>query len=185
MAVVGAGSAPVTTEWFEQPRPEPNAVFDRSRTLITRGRRTLTPGVPVPVRAMRDVVRIVPAPRPSLVMVLASTPVATLSWEYDLDSGAPLRAVSGSVAASRLEAAARLLGELGDPASVPALVGLVDHPHHFVRWAAVRAVAALDPTVGVGLLRRAVDDEHPHVRRAAATALGQLDAAHPAGAGPG
>lgn len=184
MAVVGAGSAPIETEWYEQPRPDPNAVFDRTRKLISRGRRTLVAGEPVRVRAARDIVRIAPADQPSCVAVLASAPVATLSWEYDLDTGDPIRAVSGSAAASRLEAAARLLGELGDPASVPTLVALAKHPHHFVRWAAMRAAAALDLTVGVELLRGATADEHPHVRKAAGTALRQLDGDHSA-ASPG
>jgi hypothetical protein len=185
MAVVGKGSAPIVTEWYEQPRPDPNTVFDRTRVLIPRGRRTLVAGEPVRVRAARDVVRIVPADEPSFVAVLASVPVAVLSWEYDLDSGVPARAVSGSTAASRLEATARLLGELGDPSCVPALAELAHHPHHFVRWAAVRAVAVLDPMRGVELLRRAVEDEHPHVRKAACAALRQIEQSHrSAPAGP-
>jgi HEAT repeat protein len=86
-----------------------------------------------------------------------------------------LRALSASVDASRLEYTVRLLGELGDPASVPRLLDLTRHRLHFVRWAAVRAVLSIEPGRAVEVLTAAAADRHPHVRRAAERSLQQIE----------
>jgi hypothetical protein len=165
--------APLSCNVFSQPEPQPNDVFDPTRQLAPPRRITLRPGDSVPLVAGSDVVQVIPdAAEPTILLKLLSPPVVPLLWEYDLVTRAPIRAVSGSVASSRLEYMAALMASMDHAGAAPTLVRMAgDHPHHFVRWAALRAVAALDRQEGERLLQVAAADPHPHIRRAAVKAL--------------
>jgi HEAT repeat protein len=69
---------------------------------------------------------------------------------------------------------------MGDQASLPQLWDLIkNHPDHFVRWGALRAVVAIDLEEGTqALAMAAVEDPHRHVREAAAAALQKVCATH-------
>ena len=45
------------------------------------------------------------------------------------------------------------------------------HPAHFVRWAAIQGLGAVNPEKAVERLKQSLTDEHPHIRRAAAKHL--------------
>jgi HEAT repeat protein len=64
-----------------------------------------------------------------------------------------------------------------DPGAVPALEGLMEHPAHYVRWAALQAIFSLDRERGAALLKTATTDPHEHVRTAALRSLEKLNAA--------
>jgi len=54
---------------------------------------------------------------------------------------------------------------------------LMEHPAHYVRWAALQAIFSLDRERGAALLKTAAADPHEHVRTAAIRSLEKLNAA--------
>ncbi|WP_437753451.1 HEAT repeat domain-containing protein [Sorangium sp. So ce1389] len=170
VAAVG-GNGSVDVEMFTQPEPEPCDVFDRRRRLVRKGQQRLEPGDVALFRAGADLFRLTPSEKPSVMLVFTSGTVAPLRWQYDSETLHPLRAISASPTASRLDYVARLLAEISDASSVPALKSLLDHEDHFVRWSAVRGIMRLDHAEGLAAVRAALEDPHPHVRNAARKAL--------------
>jgi hypothetical protein len=168
------GTAGPTYAWYEQTAPLPNEVFDRSRVLTPTGIRTFPPGEVYRIRAGIDVSRLLPPQQTVILLFLGSRNVLPLRWEYD-DKLRPLRAMAATPTASRFEFTARMLAEFGDRESLEPLGELAEHPDHFVRWAAVRAVMRIDFDAGLHLLHAAGEDRHPHVRRAATRALENLE----------
>lgn len=163
-------------ECFEHQDQLENPILDRTKKLVCCPERVVAQGDVVSFRAARDIYRIRPSDSPVLLLILTSRPIVSICWEFDSSTLLPRRAMSTSPEASRLEFTARLLSELGDPSSVPALKGLLQHPEHFVRWEAIRAVARIDAAEGLALLRDARNDPHPHIRNAALRELEQAAA---------
>jgi HEAT repeat protein len=67
----------------------------------------------------------------------------------------------------------KVVRDLGNEASLPVLRKLTQSPHHYVRWSAIQAAAALDGVVGLVLLRAAANDPHPHIRDTARRVIAQ------------
>ncbi len=63
------------------------------------------------------------------------------------------------------------LGELGDPAAVPALIPLIDSPHPALRWRATQALAWSCPPGATAPLRDALRHQDVQVRSASAVGL--------------
>jgi len=159
---------------YEQPQPEPHDVFDRSRTLRSAGTLRCGPGDSIVVRAGRDVLIADEVHGPSLVVDLKSHESRTTIWSYDRTTLEPLRFNVARRMHGRVEYAARMLGHIGNASSETALETLLEHPAHFVRWNAVRALTRLNAERGVASLRRLLDDPHPDVRTTAERALSKL-----------
>jgi hypothetical protein len=121
--------------------------------------------------AGRDLVHAYSGKTASVWLTFVSGTEADACWIYDYPTLAAVRKQASTLATTRLEAAARLVTELGYSPAAEALAGLCEHPAHYVRWGALRQLARLDPKRALELLRRAKDDPHPHVRNAAAAAL--------------
>jgi len=167
----------VSLDMFEQLNPTPYTVVDRSKELTPRASRTLRAGSVTRIRAAIDVFRVNPVDSPALIIMFATTNVVPLRIEYDTDTLRPSRAIAASLESSRLEFTARMLSEIGNANSIASMSGLIEHPDHFVRWAAIRSVSGIDIHAGRNLVLGALDDAHPHVRAAAARALTAIDAA--------
>jgi hypothetical protein len=109
-------------------------------------------------------------------MTFSSARTRELLWEIDPKTPAVCRAVSADVGASRIEYVVELLGRLADPQSLDTLKILArDHPAHFVRWSAIKALARIDPGTALQNLRDARFDCHPHIRDAAVKSLTTID----------
>lgn len=105
-----------------------------------------------------------PKPKPNLAQLLATLAATEGDDSRTLDA--------------RRTAAAAALGELKDPAAVPALIGALAHPNQ-VCVAAALALGRLRAEASVAALQAVLEDEHKFwmPRGAAAVALGQLGAA--------
>src|SRR6185437_1152306 len=114
---------------------------------------------------------------PTLVACFSSAATLTTRWEYDSATLARTRLVAADHSVSRLQLLASVLAEMKDPGAVPALEGLMEHPAHYVRWAALQAIFSLDRERGAALLKTAAADPHEHVRTAAIRSLEKLNAA--------
>ena len=162
---------------YHQPRPMPNDVFDKSRSIASMGSNELSQWQGAYFRAGEDTYLIQPPSQdeePPLLAILVSSDKLSLRWEYDVASLAPSRLISVDNASSRLEFVIWMLTALDDDSCLPSLEGLVAHPAHFVRWAALQAICHFDAERGMRSLAEATNDPHEHIRRAASTALSQV-----------
>jgi hypothetical protein len=149
-------------------------LFDRSARPTRKGEEDLAPGNHLRLEAFRDIVEIRPAAEVRIALVLSSAPVHTIRWSYDRATLEPLECATSTLNANHLSNAAWALVQLGHPRAAEAIAGLYEHPAHYLRWTAVRAVMEVDPERGMDLLQRAASDPHPHVRLAAQRALSRL-----------
>lgn len=72
------------------------------------------------------------------------------------------------------QVAAKTLGEMNDPAAIPALIAAADHLDEDTRDAAVQALGQMGDASTVNALLKALEDRHYCVRATAARCLGQL-----------
>lgn len=165
------GCGPYSFHHFSQSKPEPVAVLDRTKKLIDLGPKQLMSGEVLHFSAARDVYKALPIEAPIILLFLLSEPIVRLQWEYDPETLMPIRAIAACPQAARLQFTARMLGEIGDQASLDPLESLLDHQDHFVRWEALRALARLNIDRALPQLEAALDDPHPHIRNAAVTSL--------------
>jgi hypothetical protein len=149
-------------------------VFIPSAHLEDLGTATLSVGAVARIRAGEAAIRLLHARGATTVAVVRSHDVCPIRSVANVATGLASYAMAASVHSSRLELACRMVAEIGEAADVPRLEGLLAHPHHFVRWAAIRAIGQLDGVRGHALLQRALDDAHPDVRETARLALAQM-----------
>ena len=90
---------------------------------------------------------------------------------YDRATLRPWMVQAGDPATTQVVCLAKVLGALGDSSSAKVLRAATRHPHHFARWAAVQALAAIDFDLALERIVAALDDPHPEVRDAARRAL--------------
>ena len=177
-------TTPIQIAQYLQPEPFPSEDLRRACRLTAQGSQLLTPGAVLKCRAGYDVVEFLPdADTNTLLMSLSATETIPYSWEYDRDTLGPVRFAPGNPTWSRMDYAIKLMGRMGDPKYLPALVRLAEHPAHFVRWSAVCAAVALDFEVGLKLLEQAKSDRHQHVSNAATKAIERFATAQATGAG--
>jgi len=167
----------VTTGRYREPVLESEGTAGR-HFLRFDGDETIAFGHSSYFKAGRDIF-VVRSERaaPTLVVCFSSAATLTTRWEYDAASLARTRLVAADHSVSRLQLLASVLAEMKDPGAVPALEGLMEHPAHYVRWAALQAIFSLDRERGAALLKTAAADPHEHVRTAAIRSLEKLNAA--------
>jgi len=107
----------------------------------------------------------------TVLLELRSSLVAEVEWSFDACSGRAWRCASRVPAHADAESSCDRARALGDARAIPALRGLLDHRWHGVRWAAARAIVALDRDEGEVALRMLGADPHPDLVCAARQAL--------------
>jgi hypothetical protein len=100
-------------------------------------------------------------------------PFADQTWHFDRDSLLSVFPSAAHVAQSTLVCIAKALGALQAPEALPHLLAIASHKSHFVRWAAIQAIAKVDREAAFGLLEQAAADPHPHVQSMARKVLAQ------------
>ena len=111
-----------------------------------------------------------------LLQVTLTAGRAPLAVEYDAVTHAFAAASATDPAASHRQMMATLLRRLGRVDAVPQLAALACDPAFFVRWHAVRELAALDPVAARPLLATmAANDPRGDIAAAAAAALARLN----------
>jgi HEAT repeat protein len=171
----------VTIARYREPEPEQSA--ERVRRLRFEGNEMVAFGQSSYFKAGQDIFVIRgDAAFPTLVACFASAATLTTRWEYETATLARVRVVAADHSVSRLQLLASVLAQMKNPCAIPALEGLMEHPAHYVRWAALEAIFSLDRERGAALLKTAATDPHEHVRTAAIRSLEKLNAAAACGA---
>lgn len=161
---------------YREPAGPATKTLDRSGQLELVGDERVPFGQSIYFKAGQNVFVIQNSTElPSLVACLSSTVTLTTRWEYDIVTRQRLRVMAADHSVSRLQLLASVLAEMQDPRAVTALVVLMEHPAHYVRWAALQAVICLDREHGISLLKKATNDPHEHVRSAAVRSLAKLN----------
>jgi HEAT repeat protein len=172
----------VTIGRYREPVRSSEEIADCASRLLFQGDETVAFGRSSYFKAGQDVFSIRNnAPAPALVACLSSAATLTTRSEYDATTLARVRVVAADHTVSRLQLLASVLAEMKDPRAIPALEGLIAHPAHYVRWAALQAIFCLDREQGAFLLKAAATDAHEHVRSAAIRSLARLNAPCPSG----
>ena len=161
-------------ETYRQPAPYPHDVLNRSSRLIREADALVPAGSVFEARAAESVFLVRAGTPSALAVTFGGRGLYRVRWQYDRQTLFPNSMVAVDGPSSRLEYTAWMLGELSDPASVPALSALLSHPAHQVRWSAIRAITRLDGAEGIRLLEGALADPHPHIRSSARSALERL-----------
>lgn len=170
-----AGDGHIGANLYRSAFDRDDTVFRRDHYLVPAGRRTLTGGDHVLLRACNDVVDFVEVAGRVVMLELALTAARPIVWNYDAETLKAAFASSGAVDATRMEFAIDLFHTLGAREAVPNLRRIArEHTHHWLRWKAIKALLHLDLTAGSEALSAAVDDPHPHVRNAARATLANL-----------
>jgi hypothetical protein len=112
---------------------------------------------------------------PVIAFVLSATDLKNYTWEYDRETLAPVRIVSGNNNHTRVEFTCHILGEIGNEQSLTVLFGLLNNPAHNVRWQAARSICKLDLEQGVNALKMLQQDSHEEVRALAIRSLAKID----------
>ena len=95
--------------------------------------------------------------------------------ELDLSGEAPRALIDATRDQDRdvRKAAAHALGEIGDPAAVPALAALARGQDNAIRYVAIHALTEIEDPAAVEVLVELLKDTDPEVRKLAARALGK------------
>ena len=112
-----------------------------------------------------------------MVYLQATTPLsaAPLTVEYDCDSHEFVGASSTDEASSRAQMMLTLLRSMDRRDSAPVFEAMLESPHFYTRWSAMRDFLALDAELALPHLRKMAEaDGHPEVRDAALQTLAIL-----------
>jgi|SRR5882672_494211 len=108
---------------------------------------------------------------PTLILKVQSKSVVPFEWSFDELTKKAWQCVPAALLDSNAEYSCVRAQALRDNSLAPELESMLEHPRHFVRWAAARALGMLSFEQGVLALKRLESDPHPHVARAASRAL--------------
>jgi hypothetical protein len=150
-----------------------NDILDRSKQLVVGDLISLVPGMILRFHSPSEMFRL-RFERPLLMIQLQSVTAVPLRWVFNPETLQPYRAVASRLSSSRLQFTCHTLAALGSPTSIPALKKLIDHPDHYVRWAAIQGICAISREDGLECLHRSLGDRHPHIRNAAQKTLSEF-----------
>lgn len=113
-----------------------------------------------------------------LIRLVVTPPVklrATQGWTFSRELLAPVGTSASHFRDTSMILTAGLLGEIGDESSISGLQVMAKNSSaHFVRWASIKAIAAIDADQAIEAAEWATKDEHPHIREAAEIVVHQL-----------
>lgn len=152
---------------YELPSTYVNSVFDRTCALTVSGTFEAKPGEIIRMDSSKYLYDI-HTPSPVAALRLYTATSQELQWAFDRKSLLPVQAISSTENASGLTLTMQVLSMLKDHRAIRSIQAIADqHSQHFVRWEAVKAIAKIDPLVGLAAITKATKDIHPHVVNAA------------------
>ena len=167
-AVVGKRS--LEADLYRLPPEHDGDVFAPSAPAVFAGHRTYGPGEVFTVDSRREAfdVRIA---EPVVALKFITTPFMRLQWTFDRQTLKATQAIASNPLDSELVTICLTLKAMKRTGSDALLDRLSRHPAHFVRWAAIQGLGAVNAEKAVERLKQSLTDEHPHIRRAAAKHL--------------
>lgn len=122
----------------------------------------------------RECIFDVDVSKPVATVKFMSAPFGALQVAFSRD-GKYEQAIAADPIDSELVTMCAALREMGEVSSSPVLNKLARHSSFFVRWAAIQAMAKVEPVLALSMLRDATNDDHPSIRVAARKMLSQFD----------
>ncbi|MFN3725909.1 MAG: HEAT repeat domain-containing protein [Allosphingosinicella sp.] len=171
---IKAGGA--TLSFWQAPEIEPGFSAAGSGTCRRVEQRRLNDGETFALDGRRESF-VVDHAQSDMVYLHAATPLdaAPLTVEYDCDSLEFVGASSTDEASSRAQMMLALLRTMDRRDAAPVFEAMLNSPHFYTRWAAMRDFLALDCERALPHLQRmAESDAHPEVREAAGETLAIL-----------
>lgn len=172
VGVLGPGN--LLCDQYRLPATHRPAVLDTNETLAYEATRTVRPFDYMVLDGATTAYDFY-ALEPTVLVRLFVRSSDALHHIFDRATLRPWLVQAGEPASTQIVCLLQALARFGNPTSVPHLDDASRHPHHFVRWAAVQAMAAIDPARAREQVRLALTDEHPDVRDAARRSLELLE----------
>ena len=147
---------------------------DNSR-VQPRGVARLSPGTTLRLSASEDAVAV-PCEHRVVVLKLTSALRDPLQRAYCRKTHRLVQAIAADPMHSDLVSMARALGAMRRTSASASLRRLAGHDAHFVRWAAMQALARVRGRRAMERLVAATSDPHPEVRNGAQRAVAMLEA---------
>lgn len=176
MMIAVIGSQPLIVNHHELPASINNEIYDPAIKLSPPRRETYLPGEVLKIDCERETVDLLVSVPAALVVKFTMSPSQSLQWAFARDDLSAIQAIAGNSVDSELVSLAQTLGAMSSVSSIATLLELTAHKRHFVRWAALQALAKIDPDRMPSLLRIATVDAHPHIRSAAFRAIEKMRA---------
>jgi hypothetical protein len=170
-AIVGVlGPGFLTCVRYRLPASHDRNVLAMGEELAYERTDSIAPGGYVVLRGDREVLDF-SSDGPTILVRLFQPADDALHHCYDRATRRAWMAQAGDPGSTQLVCLVNAVAHFADPASMPALEAVARHPHHFVRWAAIRGMAAISRENALGLVREALADPHPDIREAARRTL--------------
>ena len=110
------------------------------------------------------------------IVSFTSAPIGHQVWSFDRATKQSWAVSAASTEDTQIKETLGILRRFGLKEAAPTVERLCEHPHHDVRWEAIKTLGVLDAALALERLRQARSDAHPHVRASAARTLSTLQA---------
>lgn len=173
-ALIGVlGPQPLTCVRYRLPPWHDRDVLNVADELVYDRTCSIEPGRYVALRGEQDVLDFL-SDAPTILVRLFSPAHDVLHHCYDRLTRRPWMVQAGDPASTQLVCLINALAHFADPTSLCAFEAVSRHPHHFVRWAAIRAMATISRERALSLVCEALTDDHPDIRSAAQRTLAKV-----------
>ncbi|ESQ83749.1 hypothetical protein AEAC466_12160 [Asticcacaulis sp. AC466] len=153
-------------EIYALPDTWDSSIYDPTIVLQKTGEKIVHPGEILEVVPMGDIFRFSPE-CPTALLKLVSKSADAFEWSFDLKTGLPWQSIATDLMVSQIADACEGAKSLGDVEFTNALLDATYHNAHFIRWAAIQALATLNQEVALLRLAELTKDPHPHIASAA------------------
>lgn len=109
------------------------------------------------------------------LLTFTSAPIGSQMWSFDRESRQSWAVSSSSQESTQIKETLGILRRFRLKEAAPTVDRLCTHPHHDIRWEAIKTLGVLDAGLAIERLRQARSDAHPHVRASATRALSTLE----------
>lgn len=110
------------------------------------------------------------------LLAFTSAPIRSQVWSFDRDSRQSWSVAAASQESTQIKETLGILRRFKLREAAATVDRLCAHPHHDIRWEAIKTLGVLDAALAIERLREARSDTHPHVRASAARTLSTLSA---------
>ncbi len=168
------GSEPVVIDMYRMPEVDIE-VFETGAPLAYSHDIVLAPGQVLEL----DGLHWVADPRSggrNCIVTFTSAPLGSQVWSFDRATKKAWAVSASSQDDTQIKETLGILRRFRLKEAAPTVDRLCEHPHHDIRWEAIKTLGVLDAALAVERLRQARSDVHPHVRTSAARTLSTLEA---------
>lgn len=166
------GSQPIVIDMYRLP-PVDLEVFEKGAALEFSHQVLLEPGQILELDGEHWVADAQSSAGNCLVS-FTSAPIGSQVWSFDRASKQSWTVSASSTEATQIKETLGILRRFKLTAAASTVDRLCAHPHHDIRWEAIKTLGVLDSALAIERLCKARSDAHPHVRASAARTLSTL-----------